>query len=236
MAAQCTLIIKLKDAGIGEKPKVFLDNKEVGKVSVSKELSLTVSVGKHRVRLHGLAGGGRTAEIDIQASETVKSCVFSIDMLSLRERYYLADTYSESAGYGSYSAPPEVSGALQAEGALYPAERKSKKGLAVFFVIVIAVIVLVCVNLSNANKLEGTYYGSNGLYYIFDKNGNVEITFVGGTEMRLGGTGTYELNGDKLTIYIKYNGLSTTETNIWTYNKSTDTITGNAGVVYKRQK
>lgn len=242
MAAQCTLTVKLKDAGLGEKPKVFLDNKEVGKVSISKELSLTVSVGKHRLRLHGLSGGGRTAEIDIQATDAAKYCVFTIDMLSLKERYYLADTYSESGGPVSRALQP-ASAVPQAEGAVYPTERKSKKGLAVFFVIAIVVAVLVCVNYFGgaANKLDGTYVDSQISwlpgYLIFSNDGTVKQATLSsdGERLIVFGTGTYKLDGETLIVYMN-DMRSETATERYTYNKSTDTITSIYGVVYKRQK
>lgn len=84
MANTHTLIIKLTEgAGLGEKPKVFLDNKQIGSVSVFKELSLTVSAGHHTLLLKGMAGGGRISDINIEESEIVKKCIFGINMMCI---------------------------------------------------------------------------------------------------------------------------------------------------------
>ena len=103
-------------------------------------------------------------------------------------------------------------------------------------VVVIGIIVIVAINLGGSKKLDGTYYSSNGLYYVFTENGNFAMAFVGGTEMRVGATGTYELNGETLTIYIQYNGSNTVEKSVCKYNKSSDTITNPSGLVFRRQK
>lgn len=90
-----TLIIQLSgDAGFGEKPKVFLDQREVGKVSISNELSLSVSAGQHTLFLKGMAGGGKVAYIQVDESEAIKRCIFHVNIMSLKERYYLKTAYT----------------------------------------------------------------------------------------------------------------------------------------------
>ena len=95
-----TLIIKLsKNAGVGEKPKVYLDNQEVGKVSTSKELLLSITAGHHTILLKGLAGGGIIADIKIEPSDNTKICVFDVNFMSVKERYFLESIYSENTNF-----------------------------------------------------------------------------------------------------------------------------------------
>ena len=96
-----TLEVRLGgNAGLGEKPTVFLDDQPIGKVSVSSVLTVPVSAGVHTVYLKGMAGGGRAADIRVEPAGGRTSCVFGVNITSLSERYVLENAYA--GGEGSY--------------------------------------------------------------------------------------------------------------------------------------
>lgn len=153
-----TLIIQLsRDAGLGEKPKVFLDNQEVGKVSAFNELSLPVSAGQHTLYLKGMAGGGKVAYIQVDESEAAKRCVFNVNIMSLKERYYLENAYTVAEAPTRVPAQQIYDTAKAAETTAAPSapqkesvpRRKNRRALilaAVALVLVVAIGVGMCVH------------------------------------------------------------------------------------------
>lgn len=152
----------------------------------------------------------------------------------LLEKYpQYAKQFDAKASMFSSEYPKEA--AEQAQAQYKRANKRVTIGI-VSCVVLIGIIVLLIKGFGNTNTIEGVYYNSSsGLYYSFADDNSFAMGFIGGTEMRIGAIGTYELNGEKLIIYLQYNGNVGTETSICTYNKSADTITNPAGLVFRRK-
>ena len=70
--------ITLKGAGLGEKPKILVDNNVVDKVSIHKPTTLNLERGKHTLQLKNV--NGKSIPIEIEVSDETKEYIYNVDL------------------------------------------------------------------------------------------------------------------------------------------------------------